>query len=121
MADEFVVEKAKSGRAECRKCRLKIEKDEIRIGHISENAANGYSSTKWFHAGCSFTPRRNKAIRDSGDLGGFHLLEPAEQVLALRARTLSMECAGGCIHTHAYVHRHCLASHFANPPISAAR
>lgn len=31
---EYVLEKAKSGRAECKKCNLKIAKDELRVGVI---------------------------------------------------------------------------------------
>lgn len=45
------IEKAKSGRAKCRKCREKIEKDELRLG--CEVKSDFGESTQWFHLKCA--------------------------------------------------------------------
>ena len=47
-----MIEAAKSGRAKCRKCKEKIEKDALRFGH---EVANDFSdsSFQWFHLKCA--------------------------------------------------------------------
>jgi hypothetical protein len=46
-----VIEKAKSGRAKCRKCREKIEKDDFRFGH--EVASDFGDALQWYHLKCA--------------------------------------------------------------------
>lgn len=46
-----VIEHAKSGRAKCRKCREKIEKDELRFGH--EIASDFGDAFQWYHLACA--------------------------------------------------------------------
>ena len=46
-----VIEHAKSGRAKCRKCREKIEKDELRFGH--EVASDFGEALQWYHLSCA--------------------------------------------------------------------
>jgi hypothetical protein len=80
MSAELCVEYAKSARAECRKCKLKIEKDALRVGVTSE--IGGHAATKWFHAGCMFAPRKHAALRSitsCGDMDGFGSLQVADQ------------------------------------------
>ncbi len=49
-----VIERAKSGRAKCRKCREKIEKDVFRFGHEVESqfGDEGFA-TQWYHLECA--------------------------------------------------------------------
>jgi hypothetical protein len=47
----YKVEKAKTGRSGCKKCKDKIEKDEIRIGTITE-AKEGHSLTTYVMLPC---------------------------------------------------------------------
>lgn len=46
-----LIEKAKSGRARCRKCREKIEKDELRFGFESD--FEGAVTMQWYHLKCA--------------------------------------------------------------------
>lgn len=46
-----VIERAKSGRAKCRKCREKIEKDEYRFGH--EVSGEFGDAVQWYHLKCA--------------------------------------------------------------------
>jgi hypothetical protein len=48
--EEHIIEKAKSGRAACRKCRKKITKDELRLG-VTMDGDYG-SSYLWYHLPC---------------------------------------------------------------------
>jgi poly [ADP-ribose] polymerase len=48
-----VIERAKSGRAKCRKCREKIEKDELRFGHQVEGDFG--EALQWYHLPCAAT------------------------------------------------------------------
>jgi hypothetical protein len=45
--DSFTLENAKTGRASCKKCKQKIDKDGLRIGHSYENKSSGYSMTRY--------------------------------------------------------------------------
>lgn len=70
----FEVEYAKSGRAGCKQCKAKIDKDALRVGHkiVSEGAEEGVEdaaarqashmmeSTKWYHRDC-FSLMKGKA------------------------------------------------------------
>jgi hypothetical protein len=46
------------GRAGCRMCKLKIEKDEIRVGHEEDNEEAEWTAVKWYHINC-YPFRRN--------------------------------------------------------------
>ncbi|MDP6442832.1 MAG: PARP-type zinc finger-containing protein [Pirellulaceae bacterium] len=49
-----LIEPAKSGRAKCRKCREKIERDSLRFGHEVLNAFDdGGMSHQWYHLKCA--------------------------------------------------------------------
>lgn len=47
-----VIEIAKTGRASCRKCRKKIEKDTLRFGLESEMQYGDEPSYRWYHLAC---------------------------------------------------------------------
>ncbi len=46
-----LIERAKSGRAKCRKCREKIEKGDFRFGH--EVASDFGDAMQWYHLKCA--------------------------------------------------------------------
>lgn len=48
-----VIEHAASGRAKCRGCNQKIEKDELRFGEARPNAFGEGEMTLWFHVPCA--------------------------------------------------------------------
>jgi hypothetical protein len=48
-----VIEHASSGRAKCRGCGVKIEKDELRFGERQPNAFGEGEMTLWFHVPCA--------------------------------------------------------------------
>lgn len=51
----FAVERAKTGRAKCKKCKCTIEKDEIRIGkYVTSFFADGKLMPAWHHVTCMF-------------------------------------------------------------------
>lgn len=53
----YNVEPAKSGRSSCKKCKEKIEKDEIRIG-TNRTTADDIVMTSWVHAKCFTLPKK---------------------------------------------------------------
>jgi hypothetical protein len=48
-----VIEKAKTGRAKCRGCDRRIEKDEMRFGERVPNVFGDGETTLWFHLRCA--------------------------------------------------------------------
>lgn len=46
-----IIERARSGRAKCRKCKQKIEKDELRFGHEVESQFG--EALQWYHLKCA--------------------------------------------------------------------
>ncbi|XP_011635363.1 DNA ligase 3-like [Pogonomyrmex barbatus] len=51
----FAVERAKTGRAKCKKCKCPIEKDQIRIGKFVTNFfSEGKLMPAWHHVTCLF-------------------------------------------------------------------
>lgn len=60
MTDEttYFLENAKSARAACKKCKVKIAKEELRIGVSALDNRTGYHSTSFYHPQC-FTIGRN--------------------------------------------------------------
>jgi hypothetical protein len=55
-----VIEKALSGRARCRGCKAKLEKDELRFGEAVPNAFGDGDSTHWFCLRCAADKRAEK-------------------------------------------------------------
>lgn len=49
---------AKSGRSSCKKCKGKIQKDEIRIGSSVVDENRGYSMSSWYHPACFNLPKK---------------------------------------------------------------
>lgn len=58
----YIAELAKSGRAECKKCNTKIQKDELRIGIVTESDWGPY--TKWQHVQCTIFQNSLTSIND---------------------------------------------------------
>ncbi|XP_011309542.1 DNA ligase 3 isoform X2 [Fopius arisanus] len=59
MADEdcekpFAVERAKTGRAKCKKCKCPIDKDDVRIAKIMANPFGDGKMKAWHHVDCIF-------------------------------------------------------------------
>ena len=51
----FAVERAKTGRAKCKKCKCPIEKDEIRIAkYVASFFSDGKLMPAWHHVACLF-------------------------------------------------------------------
>ena len=51
MSDQkYVIEYSKSGRASCKRCKLKLEKDSLRVGKVVD--MNGNESKSWWHPEC---------------------------------------------------------------------
>jgi hypothetical protein len=65
-APEYIVELAKSGRAECKKCESKIEKIELRVGVVIEG--DWGVMTRWQHLRCTVF---DKSIRNAESLDGY--------------------------------------------------
>jgi len=53
----YSAEPAKSGRSSCKKCKEKIEKDDLRIG-TSRTTADDITMTSWVHAKCFSIPKK---------------------------------------------------------------
>lgn len=73
MAD-FLFEYAKSGRAGCKKCQNKIEKDDLRVGHLVPSNFHDGKDTKWYHLDCA-----THFKFDCEAAGGFPKLHPDDQ------------------------------------------
>lgn len=53
--DDFSVEYAKSGRAKCKRCDQKIDKDEVRLGRLDYDAESTFTDgplMRWYHVKC---------------------------------------------------------------------
>lgn len=55
-----VIEPAATGRAKCRRCQEKIEKDALRFGERVPNAFGDGEATYWFHLACAAERRPEK-------------------------------------------------------------
>jgi len=96
----FEVEYAKSGRATCKQCKTKIDKDALRLGHktVAQTSGDGgedasaraashmMESTKWYHREC-FALMKGKAwfkknLPENANIcGGFEALKEEDQQL----------------------------------------
>ncbi|GBG30737.1 Poly ADP-ribose polymerase 1 [Hondaea fermentalgiana] len=77
------VEKAKSGRAACKKCKEKIQKDELRWIKSTENEKFGIMKA-YQHIGCLMYPKRGEGFELS-DVEGLDDLSPSERKTAKEA------------------------------------
>lgn len=50
----FAVERAKTGRAKCKKCKCPIEKDTVRIAKLVANPFSDGKMKAWHHLSCLF-------------------------------------------------------------------
>lgn len=64
---DHVIEPATSGRAKCRGCGQKIEKDELRFGERAPNPFGDGEATYWFHLICGALRRPDEFL--SSDCG----------------------------------------------------
>ena len=70
----YVIEKAKSSRAECKRCDKKILKDSIRVGIILEGDWGLF--TRWQHLECTIF---NKNIADTDAIDGYRELDASSK------------------------------------------
>lgn len=58
---EYSIERAKSGRSKCKKCKVQIEKGELRLGTtVPAKDGGDYGMTSWTHIACFNLPRKFK-------------------------------------------------------------
>lgn len=50
----FAVERAKTGRAKCKKCKCPIDKDQVRIAKLMANPFGEGKMKAWHHVNCLF-------------------------------------------------------------------
>ena len=63
-----VIEHAASGRAKCRGCGEKIDKDELRFGEKEPNAFGDGEMTLWFHIPCAAYKRPEPFLEMLGEV-----------------------------------------------------
>jgi len=91
-AATYVIELAKSGRSQCKKCSDKISEKEIRIGTKKQMA--DFLTTTWMHLKCFQIPK-NRAFLDFIDtLEGFMDLDEASRVEVNRCLESQRAVAG---------------------------
>eukprot|EP00285_Hemiselmis_virescens_P012158 CAMPEP_0173401730 /NCGR_PEP_ID=MMETSP1356-20130122/51793_1 /TAXON_ID=77927 ORGANISM="Hemiselmis virescens, Strain PCC157" /NCGR_SAMPLE_ID=MMETSP1356 /ASSEMBLY_ACC=CAM_ASM_000847 /LENGTH=108 /DNA_ID=CAMNT_0014361939 /DNA_START=26 /DNA_END=348 /DNA_ORIENTATION=+ len=64
----FIVEYAKTGRASCKRCKNKIDKDVLRLGKYVQSPHFDGWVPNWFHVDCYFGS--TKAMPDPEDIAG---------------------------------------------------
>merc|ERR1712196_333921 len=74
---EYSIELAKSGRATCKKCKSKIDKDTLRIGVHTDHPEWGIT-VKWEHCCC-----HKLNLDDASELTGWDLLTSEQQSQAM--------------------------------------
>ncbi|XP_014209109.1 DNA ligase 3 [Copidosoma floridanum] len=85
----FEVERAKSGRAKCKKCKCPIDKDQVRIAKLMANPFGEGKMKAWHHVSCIFevfTKQRATTKRIENpqeDIGGWDALCDADKNLIL--------------------------------------
>lgn len=86
----FAVERAKSGRAKCKKCKCPIEKDTVRIAKLVANPFTDGKMKAWHHLTCLFevfAKQRvtTKRIDDPAeDVSGWEDLSKEDKAIVLR-------------------------------------
>ncbi|XP_046850595.1 DNA ligase 3-like isoform X2 [Xenia sp. Carnegie-2017] len=84
----FFAEYAKQGRAKCKTCKEKIEKNYLRVGRLVANhfSNDGGMMKEWYHTKCMFDKlsrarSTTERIETTQDLEGFDILENSDQKL----------------------------------------
>lgn len=72
----YVAEYAKSGRASCKLCKNKIDKDELRMGAMVQSAFHDGKQAQWYHEKCFFQKLRPTT---EGDIAHFEGLRYEDQ------------------------------------------
>lgn len=72
----YVAEYAKSGRASCKLCKNKIDKDELRLGAMVQSAFHDGKQPQWYHEKCFFQKLRPTT---EGDIAHFEGLRYEDQ------------------------------------------
>lgn len=86
----FAVERAKSGRAKCKKCKCPIEKDTVRIAKLVANPFTDGKMKAWHHLTCLFDVfakqrATTKRIDDPAeDVSGWEDLSKEDRAIVLR-------------------------------------
>lgn len=86
----FAVERAKSGRAKCKKCKCPIEKDTVRIAKLVANPFTDGKMKAWHHLTCLFEVfakqrATTKKIDDPAeDVSGWEDLSKKDKAIVLR-------------------------------------
>lgn len=86
----FAVERAKSGRAKCKKCKCPIEKDTVRIAKLVANPFTDGKMKAWHHLTCLFEVfakqrASTKRIDDPAeDVSGWEDLSKEDRAIVLR-------------------------------------
>lgn len=86
----FAVERAKSGRAKCKKCKCPIEKDTVRIAKLVANPFTDGKMKAWHHLTCLFEVfakqrATTKRIDDpADDVSGWEDLSKEDKAIVLR-------------------------------------
>lgn len=86
----FAVERAKSGRAKCKKCKCPIEKDTVRIAKLVANPFTDGKMKAWHHLTCLFEVfakqrATTKRIDDPAeDVSGWEDLSKEDKAIVLR-------------------------------------
>lgn len=85
----FAVEKAKTGRAKCKKCKCPIDKDTVRIAKLMSNPFGEGKMKAWHHVNCLFEVfakqrAATKRIDDpEEDIDGWDRLEDDERKIII--------------------------------------
>ena len=82
----FFAEYAKQGRAKCKNCKVKIEKNVLRIGRLVSNpfSDDGGTMKEWYHMPCMFDKlsrarATTKKIDKTEELDGFGELQDEDK------------------------------------------
>ncbi|KAG8465133.1 hypothetical protein KFE25_012496 [Diacronema lutheri] len=78
------VEYAKSGRSSCKKCKVKIAKDELRVGVVTVN--EDVEMTSWFHPQCA--QKKRGVEMTPSEFAGYDELRPEDRA------TIDQLCSG---------------------------
>ncbi|XP_037027117.1 DNA ligase 3 [Bradysia coprophila] len=84
----FHIEKAKTGRASCKRCKNKCENNEIRIAKMVSNAFGSGLMKQWYHIDClldSFKTQRatTKTIETIDDISGWETIGDLDKDLIM--------------------------------------
>lgn len=85
----FAVERAKTGRAKCKKCKCPIDKDCVRLAKIMKNPFGDGTMKSWHHVNCLFEVfakqrATTKRIDDpEEDISGWNELDEEDRNIVL--------------------------------------